>query len=72
VIQDAYVKSLTENSAPPKLLRNLKRRVGYTDEEISKTRAKLNRMAVDDPTENTENAENADKPGEKESHHNLD
>lgn len=58
VIQDAYVKSLTENSAPPKQLKPLKRKVGYTDEEVSKTRAKLARMAID------KTAEKANERGE--------
>ena len=61
VIQDAYVKTLTENSAPPKQLKTLKRKVGYTDEEVSKTRTKLNRMVIDEPTEK------ADELQEKES-----
>jgi hypothetical protein len=37
--------------APPKQQKTLKRRVGYTQEEVSKTRAKLDQMAIDDPTE---------------------
>ena len=61
MIQDAYVKTLTENSAPPKQLKTLKRKVGYTDEEVSKTRTKLNRMVIDEPTEK------ADELQEKES-----
>ena len=52
------MKSLTENSAPPKQLKTLKRRVGYTDEEVSTARAKIERMAIDEP---------ADEPREKES-----
>ena len=53
------MKRLTQNSAPPKQLRTLKRKVGYTEEEVSKTRAKLDKMSVDECTETT------DKPGEK-------
>jgi hypothetical protein len=53
------VKSLSENSAPPKQMKILKRKVGYADEEVSKTRAKLDQMAIDEPTEK------ADEPGEK-------
>jgi hypothetical protein len=55
------VKRLTEISAPPKQLRTLKRKVGYSQEEISKTRAKLDQMTIDEPTEE------ADKLGGKES-----
>jgi hypothetical protein len=55
------VKRLTENSAPPKQPRALKRKVGYAQEEVSKTRAKLDQMAIDDPTEK------AGKHGGKES-----
>ena len=55
------MKTLTENSAPPKQLKTLKRKVRYTDEEVSKTRTKLNQMAIDEPTEK------ADELWEKES-----
>jgi hypothetical protein len=54
------VKSLTKNLAPPKKLRTLKRKVGYTNEEVYKTCAKLDQMAIDEPTEN------ADELGKKE------
>ena len=66
LIQDAYVKSLTETSAPPKQLKTLKRKVGYTDEEVSKTRTKLAQMAVDEHTEK------GDEPREKEPGSSLD
>ena len=56
------MKSLAENSAPPKQLKTLKRKVGYAHEEVSETRAKLDRMAIID-----EPAEKADMLGEKES-----
>ena len=36
VNQDAYVKTLTESSAPPKQMKTLKRKVGYTNEEVFK------------------------------------
>ena len=39
-----------ESSAPPKW-KTLKRKVGYAHEEVSKTRAKLDQMAIDEPTE---------------------
>jgi hypothetical protein len=55
------VKRLTENSAPPKQPRALKRKVGYAHEEVSKTHAKFDQMAIDDHTEN------AGKHGEKDS-----
>lgn len=45
------MKSLTEHSAPPKQLKTLKREVGYTDKEVSKTHARLNQMAIDEPME---------------------
>jgi hypothetical protein len=48
------MKSLTKNSAPPKKLRTLKRKVGYTNEEVSKTCAKLDQIAIDKPTENAD------------------
>jgi hypothetical protein len=57
------VKSITENSAPPKQLKLLKRKVGYTDEEVSKTRAKIDQMAID----SDEPTEIADELREKES-----
>jgi hypothetical protein len=55
------VKSLTENSAPPKQWKALKRKVGYAHKEVSKTCAKLDRMAINEPTEK------AGKLSEKES-----
>ena len=45
------MKTLTESSAPPKQPETLKRKVGYTDEEVSKMRTKLNQMAINEPTE---------------------
>jgi len=54
------VKRLTENSAPPKQPRSLKRKVGYAQEEVSQTRARLDQMTIDEP------AEKAGKQGEKE------
>jgi hypothetical protein len=45
------VKSLTENSAPTVPWKTLKRKVGYAHEEVSKTRAKLDRMTIDEPIE---------------------
>jgi hypothetical protein len=59
------VRRLTENSAPhSKPPRALKRKVGYAQEEVSKTRAKLDQMVIDDPTANT--GEHGEKEGEPE------
>ena len=55
------MKNFTENSAPPKQLKTLKRKVGYANEEVSKTHTKLDRMAINKPTEKV------DKVWEKES-----
>lgn len=47
--QDAFVKSIMQEDAPKaKPKPTIKRKVGYTDEEVSATRAKLAAMAIDE------------------------
>ena len=58
------MKRLTENPAPPKQPRALKRKVGYAHEEVSKTCTKLDQMAIDNPTENA--GKHGEKDGEPE------
>ena len=48
--QDAFVKNIMQENAP-KILKpkpTLKRKVGYSEEEISHTRTKLAAMAIDE------------------------
>jgi hypothetical protein len=57
------VKSLTEKATPvEKVKTTLKRRVGYTEEHVSITRAKLEGMEID--TEGNDGREERDEPEE--------
>ena len=50
--QEAFVKSLTQKGASIKKVKpTLKRRVGYTQEEVSITRAKLAEMEISEDVE---------------------
>lgn len=48
-IQDAFVKNLTQNTGVERATAKavLKRKVGYTEEQVSTTRAKLSEMDID-------------------------
>ncbi|KAF8969131.1 hypothetical protein BDZ97DRAFT_1915494 [Flammula alnicola] len=53
--QEAIVKSLTQNTAPVEKAKPLlKRRVGYAEEEVSITRAKLAEMEIGEEKDNSE------------------
>ncbi|KAF8809203.1 hypothetical protein BYT27DRAFT_7284310, partial [Phlegmacium glaucopus] len=46
--QDAFMKNFTQNTGAAEKVKNvLKRKVGYTEEEVSMTRAKLTEMDID-------------------------
>ena len=60
--QEAFVKSLTQKGAPiEKVKPTLKRRVGYTQEVVSITRAKLAEMVIRDEIENLEKGKERDE-----------
>ncbi|KAF8958454.1 hypothetical protein BDZ97DRAFT_2047168 [Flammula alnicola] len=56
----SLVEQVTRRGGPSKAEPKLKRRVGYVDEEISKTRMKLNAMNIDDKEEGASAEENAE------------
>ena len=65
--QDAFVRSLTLKAAPiQKVKPSLKKRVGYTEEEVSTTRAKLAEMEIDEEidTGNEKGRDDNEKTGE--------
>ena len=65
--QDAFVRSLTLKVAPiQKVKPSLKRRVGYMEEEVSITRAKLAEMEIDKEidTGNKKGRDDNEKTGE--------
>ena len=54
--QEAFVKSLTIKATPiEKVKPTLKRRVGYVEEEVSITRAKLAEMEISEEKEKDDN-----------------
>ena len=65
--QDVFVRSLTLKAAPiQKVKPSLKRRVGYMEEEVSITRAKLAEMEIDEEidTGNEKGRDDNEKMGE--------
>lgn len=56
ITQEAFVKSLTRKATPSieKVKPALKRRVGYIDEQVSITRAKLAEMEISEDMETSE------------------
>ena len=55
--QEAFVKSLTRKATPvEKVKPTLKRRVGYIEEEVSITRAKLAKMELSENMETSEDS----------------
>ena len=65
--QDVFVRSLTLKAAPiQKVKPSLKRRVGYTEEEVSITRTKLTEMEIDEEIDmdNEKGRDDNEKTGE--------
>lgn len=56
VMQEAFMKGMAREDVPKTNAKpSLKRRVGYSDEELSATRAKLSSMAIDEEASVQEN-----------------
>lgn len=54
-VQEAFIKGMVQEDVPKKNPKpSLKRRVGYSEEEVSATRARLSSMVIDEENSVTE------------------